>query len=135
MLNQVENQGMSINRTTTGVCYQGSYSLMVGVTVSQEIDFPPQRGAQQDRIQINASLNVVPTRRALNKLPFQVQLGCGYDMISGDRADTQDYEASYPMYAPNHMYYGVKDYFLGIPVHSRGAGSIPALAAALQTGP
>ena len=135
VLNEAENQGMPINRRTTGVYYQGSYSLMGGVAVSQEIDSPPQRGAQQDRIQINASLDVVPTRRALNKLPFQVQLGFGYDLVAGDQADTTENEAFNTMYATNHKYYGVKEYFLGIPVRSRGAGSIPALTAALQTGP
>lgn len=66
VLNQVENQGMAINRRTTAVYSQGSSGLMEGVAVSQEIAFTLQRGTQQDSIRINASLDVARIGPALN---------------------------------------------------------------------
>lgn len=51
------------------------------------------------------------------------RIGAGLDYLSGD-SDPDDLEIGVfnTLYATNHKYYGFMDYFLNIPVHTRGLG-------------
>ncbi len=121
-LNQYQNNGTVLNRSTTGIFSKGSYGFVGGITLTQEIDFALQLGTQQDTVSINASLIGVRVGLALSKAPFKPSIGFGFDKVSGDDTSTTNYEAFNTLYATNHKFYGFMDYFLNIPVHAQGAG-------------
>ncbi len=50
-------------------------------------------------------------------------VGLGVDYLSGDDATTASkYEAFHTLYATNHKWYGISDYFLNVPVQSFNGG-------------
>lgn len=121
-LNQYQNNGTVLNRSTAGIFSKGSYGFVGGITLTQEIDFALQLGTQQDTVSISASLIGVRMGLTLGKAPFKPSIGFGFDRVSGDDTSTTTYEAFNTLYATNHKFYGFMDYFLNIPVHAQGAG-------------
>lgn len=50
------------------------------------------------------------------------RLAIGYEYLSGQDADDEDYKVFDTLYATNHKFYGFMDYFINIPVNTGGAG-------------
>jgi hypothetical protein len=44
------------------------------------------------------------------------------DIVSGDDTTTTEDESFYTLFATNHKFYGHMDYFLNLPVHTKGLG-------------
>ncbi|RMH60695.1 MAG: hypothetical protein D6677_13300 [Calditrichaeota bacterium] len=53
---------------------------------------------------------------------FLKSVGGGIDYLSGNDPNTSEYEAFNTLYATNHKWYGIADFFLNVPLHSFGAG-------------
>ncbi|MCH7975834.1 MAG: alginate export family protein [Bacteroidetes bacterium] len=110
-LNQYQNNGTVLNRSTAGIFSKGIYGFVGGITLTQEIDFALQLGTQQDTVSISASLIGVRMGLTLGKAPFKPSIGFGFDRVSGDDTSTTTYEAFNTLYATNHKFYGFMDYF------------------------
>ena len=52
----------------------------------------------------------------------KVALGVGLDFVSGDNPDDDNYQAFNTLYATNHKFYGLMDYYLNIPLDTKGGG-------------
>ena len=113
-LNNYNNDGDDLNRTTMGLYSKGTYQLG-SLKLSQELDFALQRGTQSDTTDISASLIGVRVGVVLTKVAFKPTLGFGFDLVSGNDPATPKNEAFNTLYATNHKYYGFMDYFLNIP--------------------
>jgi hypothetical protein len=50
----------------------------------------------------------------------------GVDIVSGDDTTTTEDESFYTLFATNHKFYGHMDYFLNLPVHTKGLGLVDA---------
>lgn len=52
----------------------------------------------------------------------KLRLAMGYDHLSGNDGEAGTIKVFNTLYATNHKFYGFMDYFLNIPVHTRGFG-------------
>ena len=62
------------------------------------------------------------------------RLAVGYDYLSGQDADDEDYKVFDTSYADNHKFYGFMNYFVDIPVDTGGSG-LQDVMAKLQIAP
>ncbi len=120
VINQRLAPGDVLDRNTIGVYSKGKYDIG-SFSLSQEVDLAIQSGTNGGN-SVNASLIGVRVKFAANETTYKFWGGIGYDQVSGDDSTTSDDEAFNTLYATNHKYYGYMDYFLNVPVHSRGAG-------------
>lgn len=119
-LNQKQDETFNVN--TVGIFSKGSYGLVGGIKLTQEIDFALQSGALNDSTNMNASLIGVRVGLVLGGMAIKPSIGVGYDLVSGNDPTTSDNEAFNTLYATNHKFYGFMDYFLNVPVHAKGYG-------------
>ena len=78
-----------------------------------------QTGTTQNDVNIAAWLMVAKATYQLPKL----KLVLGAEIVSGDNPDDADkFQAFNTLYATNHKFYGFMDYWLNIPVDTKGGG-------------
>ncbi len=65
----------------------------------------------------------------LNSVVFRA----GIDIISGDDSTTTKDESFNTLFATNHKFYGHMDYFLNLPVHTKGLGLVDAQIQVITT--
>ncbi|MBI5917174.1 MAG: alginate export family protein [Bacteroidetes bacterium] len=116
--------GFQANDTTGNILYRGTLGPHLELeTGSMKLKgtFYYQFGKNASRAEISAFMAALNLSYKVNNLTF----GAGVDYLSGtDALDTgnKKYNTFNTLYATNHLFYGLMDYFLNIPAHTRGGG-------------
>ncbi len=111
------NSGGALSRLTIGTQTDMSFD-----NISATLEAAYQTG------QLNSALDIAAYMFAANATykvggQFLKAVGGGVDYLSGDDATTSDkYEAFNTLYATNHKWYGISDFFLNVPAHSFNGG-------------
>ncbi len=77
-----------------------------------------QGGKTQTEQKISAYLVAFKADYSLPSMKFTL----GADIVSGDNPNDNDYQAFNTLYATNHKFYGLMDYYLNIPNDTKGGG-------------
>ncbi|MCF8244157.1 MAG: alginate export family protein [Saprospiraceae bacterium] len=77
-----------------------------------------QGGKTQTDRDIAAYLLTAKATYQLNK----IALTAGFDWVSGDDSNDEDFQAFNTLYGTNHKFYGLIDYFLNVPADTDGGG-------------
>lgn len=127
-MNQNIYSSDALSRTTTGFYLKGKFNKFF-----HEAEFAYQLGDfVDDRNNPGITQDVNAFYFAYNagyefKSKVKPVIGLGIDYLSGDKDLTdKKYEVFNTMYATNHKFYGLMDYFLNIPLNTYGRGLMDA---------
>ena len=111
-----DTTGNILYRSTVGPRFElQSNGLKLGGSVYYQF------GKNANRSEISAFMAALSLSYQVNKLTF----GAGVDYLSGTDgldAGNKKYNTFNTLYATNHKFYGLMDYFLNIPAHTKGSG-------------
>jgi hypothetical protein len=107
-----------LNEQTLGATISGQFGNLSGV-----VEAAYQIGRLDSSRDISASLVAVNLTYALPDVVLKPSILAGIDYLSGDdNTDDGTYKVFNTLYATNHKFYGIMDYFLNIPIHTGGYG-------------
>ena len=96
----------------------GSYFKLAKKGVSLVLSVYGQSGETRTNATVNAFMANAKIGYATNK----ISLNAGVDFVSGDDPNDSKFQGFNTLYATNHKFYGFMDYYLNIPVDTRGGG-------------
>lgn len=114
--------GVQATDTTTNIAYRHTYGGNGSFTVDKfriQATIYGQSGTDRADKTIAAYMAAVAASYSFDNL----KVGVGMDILSGtDATETKDNNTFNTLYATNHKFYGHMDYFINVPVDTKGGG-------------
>ncbi len=113
--------GYEKSETDSDLFWRYSIGTLLGYKINSlnlEGSFYWQSGTTRDEMDIAAYLFNLKALYKFNK----ASVAAGLDFVSGDNPGDDKFQAFNTLYATNHKFYGWMDYFLNIPVDTKGGG-------------
>lgn len=114
--------GVQTTDTTTNLVYRHTYGANGSFTIDKfriQATVYGQSGTDKLDKTIAAYMAAVAASYSFDNL----KVGIGMDMLSGtDATETKDNNTFNTLYATNHKFYGHMDYFINVPVDTKGGG-------------